>query len=316
LTGLTIGSWFVLHQIKDPKKQKTLWKCKCVCGKFKIVSGQDIRLGKSTNCGCKKWDSRKYKLDENYFNKIDTEDKAYFLGWLFADGCNMVEKGIISIGLQDQDKIILELFKKYIQAETKLYYVKPVIVKKKGGEVIYNQKGTACLGKPQFVLHLTSKNLSKQLKSKGCIPRKSNILTFPNKKKVPIYLLPHFIRGYFEGDGSISFKIFPNGPQYYTLGIYIVGTENFLSGIKDYLLKKGLKSVRLYKENNKSKSNTYALRIRNIRDVILFKKIIYDNYLLENITNSELILPRKFEKFRDIQEYKVSNDIVVRGIRI
>ena len=41
----------------------------------------------------------------------------------------------------------------------------------------------------------------------GCVPRKSLILTFPNTNQVPENLINHFIRGYFDGDGSISYGI-------------------------------------------------------------------------------------------------------------
>ena len=41
----------------------------------------------------------------------------------------------------------------------------------------------------------------------GCIPNKSLVLTFPNKHQVPENLINHFIRGYFDGDGSINYEI-------------------------------------------------------------------------------------------------------------
>lgn len=50
----------------------------------------------------------KYKdRNNNYFDKIDTENKAYFLGLLYADGSNSIKNGKISIALQARDKDIL-----------------------------------------------------------------------------------------------------------------------------------------------------------------------------------------------------------------
>ena len=50
---------------------------------------------------------RKYNLDEHYFDKIDTPNKAYILGLLFADGNNSLVKSTIRISLQESDKDIL-----------------------------------------------------------------------------------------------------------------------------------------------------------------------------------------------------------------
>ena len=56
---------------------------------------------------------RKFKtINENYFDEINSEEKAYFLGLLYADGCNhnLDKKKKISISLQEEDKFILEQF--------------------------------------------------------------------------------------------------------------------------------------------------------------------------------------------------------------
>lgn len=50
LTGQQFGSWNVLYRASD--SAKTLWYCRCVCGKEKNVGAQSLREGSSTNCGC------------------------------------------------------------------------------------------------------------------------------------------------------------------------------------------------------------------------------------------------------------------------
>lgn len=49
---------------------------------------------------------RKYSLNESYFEKIDSEEKAYFLGFLFSDGS--VSKYSLNLSLAEVDKEILE----------------------------------------------------------------------------------------------------------------------------------------------------------------------------------------------------------------
>ena len=48
--------------------------------------------------------SRKYDVDDAYFDIIDTQDKAYFLGLLYADGCNYENQGVIKIDIIQDDK--------------------------------------------------------------------------------------------------------------------------------------------------------------------------------------------------------------------
>src|ERR1035437_6505732 len=55
----------------------------------------------------------------NYFETINSEDKAYFLGLLFADGC--ISGNCISISLKISDKHILENFKKCINGNIKIH---------------------------------------------------------------------------------------------------------------------------------------------------------------------------------------------------
>ena len=56
----------------------------------------------------------KYKYDINYFEVIDTEEKAYWLGFIYADGCiSNDNKQQLIIELCKQDKIVLEKFKRY-----------------------------------------------------------------------------------------------------------------------------------------------------------------------------------------------------------
>jgi intein/homing endonuclease len=130
---------------------------------------------------------RKHTLNERYFDVIDTENKAYFLGLLYADGCNHTNgKKKISIALQEQDKEILSKFSK------ELY----------GDEFLYFRNGRNG-GKNQFVLYINSAHISDKLAELGCIARKSLILKFPEWLIDP-ELQKHFMRGYFDGDGSLG----------------------------------------------------------------------------------------------------------------
>ena len=84
---------------------------------------------------------RKYPIVEDFFDKIDTEEKAYILGLLYADGCNQTERNSVIISLKEDDKEILEKITLLIQPTKPLQYI---ITKKdkKGGWVYDEIKGT------------------------------------------------------------------------------------------------------------------------------------------------------------------------------
>lgn len=54
---------------------------------------------------------RKYQVNDNFFNSIDNQDKAWLLGLLYADGC-VYDDGVIKIDLTVSDRELLEKNKK------------------------------------------------------------------------------------------------------------------------------------------------------------------------------------------------------------
>lgn len=128
----------------------------------------------------------KNKINKNYFKKIDTEEKAYFLGLLFADGCNF-RRGV-SLSLQERDGYLVEAFRNALCSETLKLILQPK-------EKANHQNQIRC--------SIGSWEISQDLSALGCVPAKSLILKFPTEQQVPVTLMNHFIRGYFDGDGCI-----------------------------------------------------------------------------------------------------------------
>ncbi len=127
--------------------------------------------------------SKKWPFDEAFFETIDTEAKAYWLGFLMADGCVYIgKKGdhLLRVHLNRRDDTILSRFLTDIGCQRPLIY---------SGDTVE--------------VKLFSKRLIKDLIRQGCTQRKSLTLEFPTC--VPDRLIHHFIRGYFDGDGTICF---------------------------------------------------------------------------------------------------------------
>ena len=175
----------------------------------------------------------------NYFDNIDNEEKAYWLGFLFADGAitNYKTSYNIELGLKLEDK---EHIKKFAN-----------VINKK--HLIINNYRCRCI--------IGSKHMFNILINYGCTTRKSLTLKFPNinifKNKSYIY---DFIRGYIDGDGCLSYS---NKNHTQPL-ISVLGTEDFLNGIK--------KSLNIKNKLHK-RDNIYILQISGKTAYDIAKKL-------------------------------------------
>ena len=186
----------------------------------KIFNTHDMNVGvilRENNVQLRdKRDNRRYKFDEHYMDKIDTPEKAYILGLLYADGCNDKKYNRITLALQMEDTYLLEEIRKLFKSNKELYFTDNS--KKK------NTKDTK-------TLVLVSEHLCQVLNDHGMVPEKSLILEWPTWLREDLY--SHFIRGYFDGDGSINFT---NKGKDIEIGIvssfvFCEGCYNFLKGI-------------------------------------------------------------------------------------
>ena len=203
-----------------------------------------------------------FPRDEFYFSNIDSKEKAYWLGFLYADGCVHSNSNEISITLKDRDH--LEKFRKAIKSNNKI------------GESI--DKRFSSLPK---IYHFSIKD--KQLKSDlikwGCVPNKSLSLTkIPN---IPRDFVSHFIRGYFDGDGSLHWL---NGTKNFRISF--VGTAPFLKDIQKEL---GLSLSLGQQEGNQSKYFQVAGR----KQVPMILDYIYKD------SNENIRLTRKYKNYLD-----------------
>lgn len=143
---------------------------------------------------------RQYKINEHYFDKIDTPNKAYILGFLYADGSNCMSKGTITMSLEEKDKNILEQIRNEIGSERPLEFLD-----------YSNKHDFGYTYKNQYRLLLFSSYMCKTLEAIGMVPNKSLSVKFP---MLTDELNRHFIRGLFDGDGSICRAQYKNRQSY------------------------------------------------------------------------------------------------------
>lgn len=170
--------------------------------------------------GIKKVGNKKYSVNDNYFNEIDTEDKAYWLGFLFADGYVRMKNnrsGQLKLKLSIKDKDHIILFNKYLSSN--------YLIKNYTSQTKY--KNRFSISNVSEVSIYNSK-IVKDLVRHGCVNNKTFLIKFPD---IEAHLYRHFIRGYFDGDGCI-YKL-KNRPN--SFSISIVSNFQFVSDIKDKL---------------------------------------------------------------------------------
>lgn len=209
-----------------------------------------------------------HRVNERFF-KTWSKEMAYVLGLLYADG-NM-NKNLRSFSLSLKEKTYLEYIKTLL-ASTHL------ITKNKVQELYH--------------LHIWSVKMVEDLLNLGLIPRKSLKIKFPN---IPNTYISHFIRGYFDGDGSV-YKAKRNNA--YIIDI-ITGSKDFILSIKANLERfAGVSAQRIHKRKT---ANAYHIKYQRRSDIERLYKYFYDEYT----RNKKLHLPRKFLKFQEaINSYK------------
>lgn len=216
-----------------------------------------------------------YPRNSNYFEKIDTPAKAYWLGFLYADG--YIGKGKdkrVRITLKKDDEQHLNKFLQAIEATNTLVKYS----QKKDGEKVFKQ-AYCCLRDSKLV---------EDLNNAGCTNCKSYTLTFPNSDILPEHLQSHFIRGYFDSDGSLHSTLSGKNktPRY---RITFVGTKSFLEILrhilgKDYIAIENRETYCMFSiSGNKQLVSVLEYLYKDSEESIELtrKRQIYNKFLLQ-----------------------------------
>lgn len=186
--------------------------------KFDTTRRVVTRILKANNITIRNINNQKYNYYEDYFKNIDSEEKAYWLGFLYADGnVRIKDKYVLEVGLKADD-------------ESHLIKLANVLA----DNLSPKYKAVRCKDKTydSSRLSVVNKNIVLDLIDKGCVPKKSMILTFPGEDILPKELQRHFIRGYFDSDGSVYWN---NHETCNNICFNMLGTDEFLNSVYDIL---------------------------------------------------------------------------------
>lgn len=229
---------------------------------FRILRKADIHV---PNLG--KFE-RKIDCNDDFFSRLDKKS-AYWLGFIAADGTLSYRDNMVSIGLNKKDRNHLLKFKKAIGTNAKVSSLK---------------------SNNSVKISIYSRSLLLSLVKRGITPNKSlNI----EKVDVPPRLLTHFIRGVFDGDGTLS------GRDRSHIQFSIAGNSVFLEQIQYFLVKNvGVNKTKLYKlATGKARKIQYTgSQVFKILDRL------YDG------SASQTRLERKYKKYLDYRNRFVKSE--------
>lgn len=207
--------------------------------------------------------TKKISCNSDAFSLIDSELSAYWLGFLYADGYVSNSRDCIELALQQSDLKHLTKFNNFVSGTN--------------SPVLYN---TRCR------IGIYSKQIKQDLINLGCTPNKSLNLTFP--EFLSEEYLKHFIRGYFDGDGSLTYTTHKNGivvPK-----CSIAGTKDFCEHLQKYLNTKGIKTSISISVN---KNMLYVLYF-SVKNSINLIEFLY--------SESNIYLDRKYLRYTYFKE--------------
>lgn len=234
---------------------------KLIGTKFGVGNGVVARVLNKHNIAKRKT-FKIYEIDENYFKSIDTANKAYILGFIYADGFVRKDNLNLSVVVHTKDIDILEKIISELKTNIEIKHV--------NYKDINNNR-------THSRIDICNKNICSDLNKLGCMNNKTFDLKFPNLEHD---LISHFVRGFMDGDGCISIKDGKN--KFYSLSF--TGTKDMMEELKNILDVDN--KITYYR-------NAYALSIGKKKDVLRILAWIY--------SNAELYLERKYSKYLEIQ---------------
>ena len=271
-----------MRTISDETKQQFISQYKKqpvalgdICKKFNMCSPTASKILKANNIPIyTKQQLCDPNLKVDYFSNIDSEIKAYLLGFLLADGCIYYNKNSgtyrVIFELKEEDAYIVELFKCELNTNS------CIVVDNRHGKEFYSCAITNDLV-ANDLMNLGI-NIGKPNRYLPCLSAKFQ---------------PHLLRGLFDGDGCMTYGKAHSYGNSYRGRVNIVGFENVINALTHLYDDMGIS----YYSISKSEDNQLIhIDVRRFVDVQLYYHYMYDN--------AHYYLDRKKNKFEEYFKLK------------
>lgn len=220
------------------------------------------------------------RVRQNFFEKIETEVQAYLLGFYAADGNINEKRKTFRIHLQQSDSELVYLYKDLISPDARLFTMKERVVKARNGQLVTAHESIG--------VDINSSKICNDLVNLGFGYNKTYVdLKLP---KIDDKLIRHFIRGYFDGDGTISYYYckpdfkWKKNERIRGYASICGKTKTMIEEIANFLKKNNIKSSTCFAKRDKM----WILTIPKSQLKKLYDLFYKDSYFY---------LSRKFNKF-------------------
>jgi hypothetical protein len=217
---------------------------------------------------------KKYDINENYFKTISS-NMVYILGFLSADGYINNDLNFVRIALQENDRQLLELIKNELKYEGEIKSVK---------RKVKNKEYDVC------VLTVCNKTIVEDLKKFNIVNNKSLILKVPYDK-IPKEYWIDYIRGIFDGDGSVKVRKKQESHNTHILIEFSSGSKECIEDLTFMLHELGISKFSIRESKTSSGNSFYEITISTLPSKELYNLMYYNNDLI--------CLKRKKEKIKN-----------------
>jgi len=220
---------------------------------------------------------RSFIFNENIFDIIDIPEKAYWLGFLYADAYNNEKENVVRLALAKKDLDHVYKFAKFAEINSNKVF-------------IYDK-----VKHPKAIVNLNSKHLCQALKNAGCPQTKTFIIKYP--EFLNENLDSHFIRGMFDGDGCLYYN-YNNKEHKFSL----VSTKECLERIVD-IFSINLDITPFVDYFSKTNNNTYIICIKGNEQIYRVMTWLYTD------AQNHMMLTRKYNKYLFLKQHQENRNI-------